>query len=202
MKAIKNFFDSPVIKMISKILSWVIIGLLVFLAAFLMYYVISSKFYEARGMKYEPKMSLYTIISTSMEPSLKVYDVVVDVKVKADKIKEGDVITFISTSSLSEGMTITHRVINIVETENGRKFRVQGDNNSTPDTSLVDESNILGKVIFKLPQVGRIQFLLQSKGGWLFALLIPALFVVIYDIIKVVRLSSLKTKIYESLKEP
>ena len=147
MKAIKSFLNSPVVKMILKILSWVVIGLLVLLAGFLMYYVITSKLYEAKGKKYEPKMSLYTIISTSMEPSIKVYDVVVDVKVNANKIKEGDVITFISTSTLSEGMTITHRVINVVETENGRKFRVQGDNNSTPDTSLVDESNILGKVI-------------------------------------------------------
>ena len=134
MKAIKNLFDNPVIKMIMKVLSWIIIGLLICLAGFLMYYVISSKLYEANGKKFEPKMSLYTIISTSMEPSIKVYDVVFDVKVDASKIKEGDVITFISTSSLSEGMTITHRVINIVETENGRKFRVQGDNNSTPDT--------------------------------------------------------------------
>lgn len=197
-----NFFKNPIFKMIKKIISWVIIGLLILLAIFLMYYIISSKFNDISGKKFEPKMSLYTIISTSMEPNIKVYDVVFDVKVNPNNIKEGDVITFISTSTLSDGMTITHRVIGIIDTENGRKFRVKGDNNSTPDSSLVDAKNVLGKVMFKLPQIGRVQFLLQSKGGWLFALLIPALFVVMYDVLKVVRLSSAKVMIEETLKEP
>ena len=202
MNTVKDFFKNPIFQMVKKLLSWVIIGLLVLLAIFLMYYMISSKLYEIKGKKFEPKFSLYTIISTSMEPNIKVYDVVFDAKVDAKNIKEGDVITFISSSSLSEGMTITHRVINIVETESGRKFRVKGDNNSTPDSTLVDSNKVLGKVMFKLPQVGRIQFLLQSRGGWLFALLIPALFVVIYDILKVVRLSSAKVLIEETIKEP
>ena len=194
--------NNPIIKMISKVLSWIILTLLFLVAAFLMYYVISSKLYEARGMKFEPKYSLYTIISTSMEPNIKVYDVVFDKKVNPSDIKEGDIITFISSSTLSEGMTVTHRVIGIVETESGLKFRVQGDNNSTPDSSLVDSRNILGRVLFKIPQLGRIQFLIQSRGGWLFALLIPALCVVIYDIIKVIRLSNIKDKIEEINKEP
>lgn len=196
------FKDNSISKMIFKVLSWVILGIVFLVAAFLMYYVISSKFAEAKGAKFEPKFSLYTIISTSMEPNIKVYDVVFDCKVDPSTIKEGDVITFISSSTLSEGMTVTHRVIGIVETESGLKFRVQGDNNSTPDSSLVDYRNILGKVVFKIPQLGRLQFLIQTRGGWLFVLLIPALFVVIYDIIKVVRLSDVKDKVEEALKEP
>ena len=201
MKSVEEFFNNPIIKMIKKVISWIALGLLILIAAFLMFYIISSKFYEAKGQKFDPKVSLYTIISPSMQPSINVYDVVLDAKVDTKTIKEGDVITFISSSSLSEGMTITHRVVGIVETESGRKFRVKGDNNATADSSLVDESKVLGKVMFKLPQVGRIQFILQSKGGWLFALLIPALFIVLYDIIKVVRLSSAKGMIEESLKE-
>lgn len=187
--------------MISKIISWIVLSLLILVATFLVYYVISAKIYEAKGEKFEPVISLYTIISTSMEPNIKVYDVVFDTKTKAENIKVGDVITFISTSSLSEGMTITHRVTAIVETEKGLQFRTKGDNNITPDSSLVDEAHILGKVAFKLPQLGRVQFLLQSKGGWLFALLIPALGVVIYDVLKVIRLSNAKDKVKSSLKE-
>ena len=49
--------------------------------------------------------------------------------------------------------------------------------------------------------LGYIQFFLQSKSGWLFALLIPAIIVVIYDILKVMRLSSIKQKVQESIKE-
>lgn len=89
-------------------------------------------------------------------------------------------------------MTITHRIVGIIETDKGVKLRTRGDGNIAPDPSLVDSTHILGKVAFKLPQLGRVQFLLQSKGGWLFALLIPAMGVVIYDVMKVIRLSGIK----------
>lgn len=46
-----------------------------------MYYVISAKVYESKGEKFQPQFSLYTIISTSMEPNILVYDVVFDTKV-------------------------------------------------------------------------------------------------------------------------
>lgn len=193
MNKVKDFFKNPVFQMISKIISWTVLMLLILVASFLVYYVISAKIYEAKGEKFQPEFSLYTIISPSMTPNIKVYDVVFDKKVTDIKnIKVGDVITFISTSSLNDGLTITHRVTGIIETEDGVKLRTKGDNNIVPDGSLVDSSHIIGKVIFKLPQLGRVQFLLQSKGGWLFALLIPALGVVIYDVIKVIRLSSVK----------
>ena len=202
MKKIKEFFQNPIVKIVSKIISGVILFILILIAAFLIYYVISAKIYESKGEKFEPKFSLYTIISPSMVPNINVYDVVFDMKVNANEIKQGDVITFISTSSLSEGATITHRVVDIIETDSGRKFRTKGDNNLVADTSLVDESHLIGKVLFKIPALGRVQFLLQSKGGLLFALLIPAVGVVIYDILKVIRLSNIKNKVEKVIEEP
>jgi signal peptidase len=153
------------------------------------------------GKKYEPLISLYTIISPSMEPNIRVYDVVITKKTNANDIKEGDVITFISTSTLGEGLTITHRVKSVIKTENDVKFRTQGDNNDTPDSALVTSNNLLGKVVFTIPQLGRIQFLLQSKEGWLFCLLIPAIIVVVYDVVKVLKLSNVKQRLNNTLKE-
>ena len=197
-----KIFDNPILKMISKVISWTILTLLVLFAGLLIYNIISSKIYEIRGQKYEPEIALYTIISPSMEPNINVYDVVVTKKVKDfSTIKEGDVITFISTSSLGEGLTVTHRVKSVITTDNDIKFRTQGDNNPIPDSALASSNNVLGKVIFKIPWVGHIQFMLQSKGGWLFALLIPAMIVVVYDIVKVIRLSNVKQKVNETVKE-
>ena len=60
-------------------------------------------------------------------------DVILNTKVKdAKDIKVGDVITFISTSSISKGMTITHRVIEVTKNENGVAYRTKGDNNISP----------------------------------------------------------------------
>ena len=202
MKKQKGILNNPIFKMVTKILSWVLLGFLILVAILLIYNIISSKIYEIRGQKYEPEVALYTIISPSMEPNIKVYDVVVVKKVRDfTKIKAGDVITFISTSTLGEGLTVTHRVKEVVTTGDDIKFRTQGDNNSVPDSALASSKNVMGKVLFKIPWVGHIQFFLQSKGGWLFALLIPAMVIVVYDIYKVIRLSNIKQKVSESIKD-
>ena len=202
MNKVKEFFKNPIFQMISKIMSWTVLALLILIATFLVYYVISAKIYESKGEKFQPQFSLYTIVSSSMEPNILVYDVVFDTKVSnINDLKVGDVITFCSTSSITDGMTITHRIVGIIETDTGVKLRTKGDGNIAPDSSLVDGSHILGKVAFKLPQLGRVQFLLQSKGGWLFALLIPAMGVVIYDVMKVIRLSGIKKNIKDANKK-
>ena len=144
MDTIKRFFNNPIVKMIRKVISWILLLFLVLLASILIYYVVSSKIYELKGKNYEPKISLYTIISPSMEPNINVYDVVVTVKTDPTNIKEGDVITFISTSTLGEGLTITHRVKSVIKTDGDIKFRTQGDNNPIPDSALASSSNVLG----------------------------------------------------------
>lgn len=202
MKQIKKILDIPIIKLITKIISWIVLVFLVLLAAVLVYYVVSSKISEMKGDGSQPNIALYTIISPSMEPNINVYDVVITSKVNdTSSIKEGDIITFVSESSLGEGLTITHRVKEVIKTGKDIKFRTKGDNNPIPDSSLVSSDKILGKVIFKIPFLGRVQFLLQSKSGWVFALLIPALLVVIYDVFKVIRLSNVKQKVSESIQE-
>ena len=202
MKKRNKKFNNPILKNVTKILSWVLLAFLILIAGLLIYNIVTSKIYEIRGQKYEPEIALYTIISPSMEPNINVYDVVVTKKVKDfSTIKEGDVITFISTSTLGEGLTVTHRVKEVVKTEDDIKFRTQGDNNKIPDSSLASSKNVMGKVLFKIPWVGHIQFFLQSKGGWLFALLIPAMLIVAYDVYKVIRLSNVKQKVNESIKD-
>lgn len=201
MDKIRNFFNNRIVKTVLKVLSWIVLIFLILLATILIYYVVSSKIYEAKGKKYEPLISLYTIISPSMEPNINVYDVVLTKRVKPEEVKEGDVITFISSSTLGEGLTITHRVKSVIKTEGDIKFRTQGDNNPIPDSALVTSNNLLGKVVFTIPFLGYIQFMLQSKSGWLFFLLIPAIIVVIYDVVKVIKLSNVKQRLNETLKE-
>ena len=79
-----------------KLLSYAIIVVLIFLGLFFAYYFVSLKMYEKNPTVNIPKFGLYTIISPSMEPNVKVYDVVVDLNVfKQNDIKKGDIITFV-----------------------------------------------------------------------------------------------------------
>ena len=185
-----------ILKFISGIISWTILVILVIVAGFLLYYFVSVKLYAQKGEAYKPAFSLYTILSPSMEPNIKVYDVIFDVNVDSpEDIKEGDVITFISTATLTKGMTITHRVVQVIQDENGYSYMTKGDNNLANDGAAVPFDNVLGKVLFKIPQLGRVQEFLGTKGGWLIVVVIPALIVIISDILKIFRLQSSKNQV-------
>lgn len=185
-----------IIGLIGNIISWTMLVLLIIVATFLLYYIITTQLAATKGEKYSPKYSLYTIVSPSMTPNINVYDIVIDKKVEDfSELKVGDVITFISTSSISNGMTITHRIVDIIETNEGTKYKTKGDNNLTADYSLVTQDKIIGKVKLRIPQLGRVQFFLSSKGGWLVIILIPALIIIISDVFKLFKLVDIKKRV-------
>ncbi len=194
MKTKSNFSISEAIKIISKVISWALFLILLLAAAFLIYYYIATKTYAAKGPGYEPKFSIYTIISPSMTPKINVYDTIINVKVdKPEDIKKGDIITFISTSLLTPGTTITHRVIGITTDESGNVcYQTKGDFNQVSDQACAKYNNVIGKVVMKIPQLGRVQFFLASKAGWLLCILIPALVIIGRDIMRITKLSTIK----------
>ena len=188
-------FFKHILNKAAKLLSYAIIVVLIFLGTFFAYYFVSLKMYEKNPTVNIPRFGLYTIISPSMEPNVKVYDVVVDMNVfKASDIKVGDVITFISNSNVSKGLTVTHRVIKINNNNGELSYITKGDNNQKTDQAPVYYKDILGKVLFKIPQLGRVQFIIANKFGWILLILLPALGVIIYDFIKLFKLLAFNNK--------
>jgi len=190
-----SFSFNKAFKLVSKVISWAFFIVLLIAAAFLLYYFVATKIYAAKGPGYEPKFSIYTIVSPSMTPNINVYDTIINVRIDdPNDLEVGDVITFISTSILSPGVTITHRIIGITLDENGNVcYQTRGDANNIADQACAKFNNILGKVVFKIPQLGRIQFFLASKAGWLLCILIPALVIITKDILRILKLSNIKS---------
>lgn len=190
-----------IFKLIADILTWTIFAILMIVAAFLIYYVIANAVYSKKGERFKPIVSLYTIISGSMLPTIKVYDVVVNLRVDdPSKLHEGDVITFISQSKINYGDTITHRINKITYDNGTYYFTTKGDNNLVPDESPVEFNNIIGKVILKIPQLGQAQFFLLKQGSKLFLILIPSFGILIYDLLKMLNLVDTKKKVDRSLE--
>lgn len=197
----KNVGKKSVFRMIIDIVSWTIFALLMLLAAFLIYYVIATNIYARKGERFKPIVSLYTIISGSMLPTIQVYDVVVNQRIDdPTKLQEGDIITFISQSKINYGETITHRIIKVTYEDGKYYYNTKGDYNLVPDESPVEYNNVIGKVILKIPQLGQVQFFLLKQGAKLFLILIPAFGVLIYDLLKMLNLFGTKKKVDESLK--
>lgn len=187
---------------INKILKWLstlILVILVMIGIVLIGIFISGKVAQSKGKT--PPISLYTIISPSMTPNIKVYDVVVVKTTDTSALQVGDVISFYSNNVYFDGKPITHRIVEKYNTEEGISYITKGDANAVVDNEYVYEQNIVGKVIFKIPALGRVQFFLASQGGWFIAILIPALAVISYDIVKIAKLVAVKNKINRIKKQ-
>lgn len=178
-----------------KLISTAILVVLILIMIFLGCYFVSLKVISKQA-GVVPKITLYTIVSGSMEPAIKVDDIIFNVRVDDfSALKVGDVITYKSDSSLIKDMRITHRIIDIKEKTDGtREFITKGDYNPGADPAPIQERDILGKTIFKIPFIGKIQLFLTTKMGWLFIVLIPALGVIIFDILKLFKIVGVTEK--------
>ena len=179
-----------------KLLYYIAIAFVCLIVGILIYYIISVQIH-ADDKDYKPGISIYTIVSPSMTPEIKVYDVVVNVRVtNPEKIEIGDIITFKSQAATSEGMTITHRVIAREKLPDGTyEYMTQGDANPEPDSSYVTFDNVIGEKILIIPGLGKVQFLIANKKSWLFLLLIPVAIYLIREIFKLIDLFGLRRKV-------
>ena len=138
----------------------------------------------------------YIVNTNSMEPTIEVGDIVIIKKVKAEKLNQGDVITF-----TREGEVITHRITKIETEEKSTQYITKGDNNNTEDTLKIKYEDIIGKEILTIPQLGKAMQLLDSK----IILLIIILIILICAFVKIQKKEKLenrreKKKIEESQK--
>jgi len=105
---------------------------------------------------------LHTPISRSMEPTLKVGDLlIIHGGLEAEDIyadpKDGDIIVFKNPSN-PEGLPIVHRAIEKIQKDGKWYFITKGDNNPFDDRKafgwIVPEDYVIGKVIYVIPKVG------------------------------------------------
>lgn len=188
-----------VLKYFAKTITYTLLTILIICGLALLFVFVTSK--VAKKNNATPPVNLFTIISPSMTPSINVYDVVVAIKTEPAKIKVGDVVTFFSSNPNVNGITVTHRVIQVIQNGTQYNFKTKGDYNPAIDAETITQDKIVGKVYFKIPQLGRVQFFLGSKGGWLIAILIPALAIISYDIYKIIKLIIIKQKIITYQKQ-
>lgn len=102
--------------------------------------------------------STYYIMTGSMEPNINPGSLVVVKNGVDQSIKAGDVITFRGIT----GETITtHRVNKVID--NGTEFITKGDANKITDPVPVKEGQIIGKVVFHIPYLGKVSQFIQKN---------------------------------------
>ena len=188
--------DNP-LRFIASVISYAMFIFLMLIGGTLLLYVADIKIRAAKGDYSAPMFNAYVVLSGSMLPVIQVKDVVVTKKIPEEELEVGDIITFVSPDQRFAGISITHRIIEKVydDKQGIYTYRTQGDNNNIADSVPVPNSNILGKVILKIPKLGYIHDILASKGGLILFVLIPCLGILSYDIMKILRNVGRKTKL-------
>lgn len=120
-------------------------------------------------------------MSGFQEGHLEVGDLIIIDKIDADKLQVGDVITYMLEDSTT---AVTHRIIRIEPTDSGLTFITQGDANNVEDNEPVNESQIVGIVIKRIPRLGDFVIFLQEPIGMFLFIGVPVIIFIILDIIK------------------
>lgn len=103
------------------------------------------------------------IVSGSMEPEIKVGDIILIKKIAASDVSVGDVIQF-----KSEDKRIAHRVLEIKGEKDAIAFVTKGDSNLNPDQNLVLAEQVVGNVIGVIPNLGWISVALNYPQFYLY----------------------------------
>jgi len=123
----------------------------------------------------------YTVISGSMEPEIPVGAILVSRETDITELRIGDIVCFFSLESGRFGQIITHRIVNILLSEDGMvMLQTKGDANLVSDILYVTAENLIGKVIFYTGRgnaaAGVLSFL-TSGMGFMTCLALPALLI-------------------------
>lgn len=165
-------FKKPTNKQVKKIIKITgnVFVVFIFLIALLM---IFSRF-NFTGVR------VLAVKSGSMSPTIFVGSTIFDFPASTYDI--GDIITF---RAQGQKELITHRIVDINQMEDMNYFRTEGDANEVPDSYLVPQNGIIGKVRFSIPLLGYITEFSKTIVGLVLLIIIPATIIVYEEISKI-----------------
>lgn len=108
----------------------------------------------------------YVVLSGSMEPSIMTGALVV-VNTNDTAVGEGDIIAFTvdrdeaDTTYDTDATTVTHRIVKV---NADGSYTTKGDNNETEDAKHINPSQVIGKYVLNVPELGYVLSLLSGKG--------------------------------------
>lgn len=119
-----------------------------------------------------PGTKSFVVLTGSMEPNIPVGSITYTQK--TNNYKVGDIITF-----KNEGdQTVTHRITKVTE----KGFVTKGDANKSVDAAVVAKGKILGEVVYSVPHIGKVINFLQTRNGFILAIILPTIFFVFLEL--------------------
>ena len=124
--------------------------------------------------------SYFRVITGSMEPEIRVGELIHTKKVDMSSLKEGEIVSFKSVSADSYGAIITHRIVGISQGSDGVLLLTKGDANLSSDGEYVTKDNYIGKVVWCSGEssfAADFMAFITSKNAFLICIVFPCLLV-------------------------
>jgi signal peptidase len=122
---------------------------------------------------------LESVRSGSMEPTYPVGSLLLVAPVDPSAVRVGAPLSFVVPD---EGVTETHRVVQVVEDANGLSFRTRGDANRVDDPAPVPASAVRGTVQWSIPFLGELMLWLAWPRGFVVLVVVPLVALVLFEV--------------------
>ena len=132
----------------------------------------------------------FIVLSDSMsESDINAGDLILIKETDPSTLKEGDIISYTSTSLENYGETITHKIRSLTTDENGNLgFITYGTTTDTDDENIVTYENVLGKYENCIPKVGKFFNFLKTTPGYFCCIFIPFMVLILMQAIDSINL--------------
>jgi len=171
---LRKILDSKYFQIPFKIVKFIIFLILIVYLAFIVIQRISGN-QSIFGYR------IFAVATGSMVPDYNVNDVLAIKEVDHDELQVGDDITYLGNRQDVNGKIVTHRIIDIKTIDGKKSYITKGINNITEDPSIEDDQ-IYGKVMGKIPIVTEINHIIKNQYGFFFLIFIPLVTVIFLEI--------------------
>lgn len=162
------------------------VWLMVLLAVFMMIFTVISCTTFNRNDRSLFGFKMYIVNSDSMAATdFDAGDLILVKESDPSKLKEGDIITFMSQNSNSFGETVTHKIRKITtDAEGNPGFITYGTTTDTDDETIVTYPYVLGKYQSHISGVGTFFNFLKTTPGYFVCIFTPFMLIILYEGLK------------------
>ena len=175
LNKIKN---NKALKIIGNIIYYILLALVILILAVVILQRVSKNNASIGGIR------IFNIVTESMFPEYQIGDVLISKKIEPSKIKVGDDLVYLGTEQGFAGRVVTHRVVDIEESDGKYRFHTKGLANEVEDP-VVQENQIYGIVIYKTYILSFITKIINNIYGFYFLIFIPLTILIIVKFVKI-----------------
>ncbi len=129
---------------------------------------------------------MYVVVTPSMEPEIRVGDVLISKEYNGETLDEGDVITYFGRQGELAGKMITHEIIDIQGEGKEERIIAKGLANAEPDPPITRD-DIASVMVYKTVLIGLIYAVISSAWGFWLLVVAPLVAMIVAEIVTLIR---------------